>query len=932
MTPVVTGLRLGRRRDLSVAVVPTPAVSWTVEGPPGWRPERAQLRLDDGEERMLDAGSVLVRWPFAPLIDGAAHTLAVRVQGDDGRWTAWSPLPFAVHLADGSWDRGMLAHPAPDGEAATMHLRREVHVPADVVSATVASTGHGVHQVAIDGVDVDDHVLKPGWTSYRDRLPLTVTDATATLTPGVHALTVRAAGGWFTERYGFGANATRVYGDQPAVSVRLRLMHTDGRVTELDDTAWRVDPAPPLVASGLYAGERRDLRQESAGWLLPGFDDAAWPPASVLPLPPGVRVELLDVEPVRRVAEVAPVSLQARPGGRTLIDFGQNLVGRVRLRLDLPEGAEVVIRHAEVLDGDELCTWPLRAAEATDRIVGDGAGPREFEPEFTFHGFRYAEVSGVEHPLDPADVRAIVLGTDVRRNGWFASSDPLLDRLHENVVWSLRGNLLAVPTDCPQRDERLGWTGDAQVFAAAAASIFDVDALYGAWLDDLALEQRALDGVVPTVVPNPLGAFAEVAAAGWGDAVTIVPNLLRERYGDDGVRTRLAPAMGAWVAACESLADAGGLWERGFQYGDWLDPTSARPDKAKADPGLVAGAFRVASARLAADALRAAGDEAGADEAARIAGLAAAAFGRAYLTAEGRLMSDAPSAYALVLALDLLPADLRGAMAERLAFLLRAGGYRMATGFLGTPVVLDALLDNGQEHAAEQLLFQTMCPSWLYPVTQGATTMWERWDAVRPDGTLHPSGMVSLNHCAFGAVADVLHRRIGGLAPAAPGYRRLRVHPWFPSRLAHAEVRHETPYGLARVAWRRDGDRVIVTAEVPTGTDAEVVLPGRAPFEVGSGTHEWVVEVGSGAVHPSARGAELAGGVDTDLAVLADSPGVCALVSGVLAEHSPAMATEFDAYIRWVPGRALRPELAAVAAPADVVSRIDAALRGPLPA
>ncbi|MCM3779726.1 alpha-L-rhamnosidase [Microbacterium hydrocarbonoxydans] len=928
MRPVrVTGVRIGRRRDAAVASSPTPPVSWTVEAPSDWRAQAAALRLDGGTEHRIGPDPVLRPWPFAPLTagHGAEHRLEVRVQGEDGAWSEWSePLRFSEAFLVGGWSAPLLRHPSPGGPAAPLFLRREVRLPSDVVGATLVTTAQGVHRVFVNGVEVDDHVLKPGWTSYRDRLAATVTDVTTLLTGGAAAvIAVEAAGGWFTERYGFGPNAARFYGDQAGVSVRLLLRHADGRSSEIDSSEWTVDPDPPLVASGLYAGEDWDARREKAGWMRVGFDDSAWLPAQLGAFPADVAVEVIDVEPVRRTAHVTPVSVQQDPHGDTaVVDFGQNLVGRLRLWIDAADGAAVTLRHAEILQDGALATRALRAATATDRFIGDGSGRREVEPAFAVHGFRYAEISGLSGPLAAGDVRAVVLGSDVRRTGWFTSSDPMLNRLHENVVWSLRGNLLSVPTDCPQRDERLGWTGDAQVFAPAAASLFDVDAFFGAWLDDLALEQRRSDGVVPTVVPDPLGAFSAVAAAGWGDAVTTVPALLAERYGDADLRRRLAPAMRDWVDACERLATTDGLWESGFQYGDWLDPTATRPDKAKTDAGLVAGAYRVRSARLAGQALRVAGDDVGAAEADRIAARATAAFQAAYLTPSGRLMSDAPTAYALVLAFHLAPPELRPALGIRLAFLLRAGGYRLATGFLGTPLVLDALLDSGQELAAERLLFQTVCPSWLYPVTMGATTVWERPDAVRPDGTLHPSGMVSLNHCAFGAVADVLHRRIGGLASSEPGYRRMRISLWIPSVLDHAEVVQETPLGRARVRWERGGDGIRVSAEVPPGARADVLLRDRPTFDVGAGRHEWLVQA------PPRPPSDIGSGVDADLAALADAPGVCGLVSRILADHSPEISAEFEAYIRWVPGRSLRPELIAVSAPPELIERVDAALRG----
>ncbi|MDN8547934.1 family 78 glycoside hydrolase catalytic domain [Microbacterium sp. NM3R9] len=923
--PRVVGLRVGRRRDISLAASARPPVSWLVEAPAAWKAARAELRLDRITVAAANPYGVLEEWPFPPLQPGDVRTLEVRVVGVDGSASAWSEAhEIRARFTDEPWTAPFLGLARPARAAQPFLARRAFAVAATVISAELRVAAHGVYHARLNGADVDDGVLHPGWTAYQHRLPLQLTDVSALLRPGeVNTLAVEVAGGWYTETYGFGETAERFYGDQPGIAPLLRLRHKDGRIEDISgDERWRLFGDGELVSSGIYAGEEVDLRRHPSGWETQAFDDAAWE-APALARPDRDPVPI-DIEPVRRIRSLPVVAVpDSADPDRVLLDFGQNLVGRVRFRVSGPAGTRIVLRHAEVIDAGRVNTRPLRAAAATDTFVLDGAGDTVCEPRFTFHGFRYVEVTGYPGELDPTDFAAVVLHTDLTRTGWFSCSDERLNRLHENIVWSFAGNALSLPTDCPQRDERLGWTGDAQVFAPTAASLFDADAFFASWLTDVVAEQASRGGRVPTVVPQTLGSLGETMAAGWGDAITVIPTVLHERFGDQKLLARMIGPMRAWVDAVSDAAGPDRLWERGFQYGDWLDPTVARPDKAKTDPGLVATAYFARSARLVSDALDRAGDGDAATRYAVLADDVRGAFVATYVTPRGRLASDAPTAYALALEFDLLPAALRPAAAERLAFLLRAGGYRMATGFLGTPLVLDALLSGGQEGAAEQLLLQTMCPSWLYPLSQGATTVWERWDGIRPDGTLHPSGMTSFNHYALGSVGDVLHRRVGGLACDAPGWSRLRIQPWFISSLQHARVAHDTPRGRAGVEWHRDAaapDRLRVRAQVPHGVTAWVDLGDRAPFEVGAGDHTWEVTVAL------RRSPEI--GVDTDLAVIADAPGACAAVSRTIAVHSPEMATEFDAYIRWVPGRRLRDELAAVSAPAALVARIDAALAG----
>ncbi len=580
-----------------------------------------------------------------------------------------------------------------------------------------------------------------------------------------------------------------------------------------------------------------------------------------------------------RVTEtLEPVATLTSPSGKTILDFGQNLVGRLRITVSGQAGEEVVLRHAEILQDGELCTGPLRTAKATDTYVLRGGGAEAWEPRFTFHGFRYAEVTG---PVSGAV--ALVCHSDMERTGWFSCSDPLVERLHENAVWGMRGNFLDVPTDCPQRDERLGWTGDLQVFAPTASFLYDSSGFLNSWLADLAAEQEP-DGAVPSVIPSVV--HAPVAAA-WGDAAVIVPWTLYQRYGDLGVLEAQFSSMCAWVDHVESLAGEDLLWNSGFQYGDWLDPTAppGRPEAAKTYPEIVATAYFARSADLVARTALLLGRTGEAERYEALATRIRRAFRDEYITPSGRLLSDSQTAYGLALRFGLLPGgEQRRHAAGRLADLLRGSGYRIATGFVGTPLVCDALAESGFLDSAYRLLLQKECPSWLYPVVQGATTIWERWDSLLPDGRVNPSGMTSFNHYAFGAVADWLHRTVAGLAPAEPGYRRLRITPRPGGGLTHASARLRTPYGLAACSWTLNGERLTVEATVPPNTSAEVNLPDGTEQTVGSGTHRWNVPF-------SDLTADLPPlTLDSTLGEVADRPGALKLLTDAIVARMPEIA------------------------------------------
>ncbi|WGT46341.1 alpha-L-rhamnosidase [Tessaracoccus lacteus] len=885
----------------AVAANPTPRISWvTTTAPDGWRQLAAEVSFatDDRTVTVTLEGpdQVLVAWPFAPLAPRQRGELKVRVRGEEG-WSPWSaPAPvWATFLGADEWQASFVGLPDPVRQAQPAVLRRGFTVREGLTNAIWYATAHGAYQARVNGTEVDDQILKPGWTPYQFRLVHETTDVTSLLQTGENSLDISLTGGWYCEEFGFQGQSAPFYGDQPSVAGQLRLEYADGSTEWIvTDGSWHASGSGPLVSAGLYVGETYDARRTATDWGPAAVRDAG--------VKPGPRTS-----PAVRVTGTVPVQeVITSPSGRTILDFGQNLVGRLRITVRGEAGDVVTLRHAEVLEDGELGVRPLRRATSTDRYTLVGDGEESYAPTFTFHGFRYAEVSGWPGEFDPADVVAEVVGSDLRRTGWFECSDSRVNRLHENVVWGMRSNFLYLPTDCPQRDERLGWTGDIQVFAPTASFLFDCDAFLASWLEDLALEQRAAGGV-PFIVPDVLGS-GTVPAAAWGDAATVVPSVLYERFADRVVVERQYPSMQAWVEQLLAIAGERRLWEGGFQFGDWVDPDAPPEDpaKAKADPDLVASGYLYRSTTLLARAAALLGKDAEAAHYAAVAEEVRAAWQREYVTPAGRLLSDAQTAYALAIEFGLVDGELRAQMGDRLADLVRRDGYHIGTGFVGTPIIADALSGTGHIAQAGRMLLQTECPSWLYSVEMGATTIWERWDSMLPDGSINPGEMTSFNHYALGSIADWLHRVVGGLAPAEPGFRRVRLQPTPVPGLDSASSTFDGPYGLVSVAWRREGDDLLVTAQVPPNTTADVVLPGRDPFEVASGSHEWRV------AWPLDETVPAAVDIDTSLAEIQDDPEAYAAVIGAFEGIDPVVAEDFRLRTRWQANQSLRSAFALI--------------------
>ncbi|WP_327731869.1 glycoside hydrolase family 78 protein [Streptomyces sp. NBC_00487] len=856
-TTSVTGLRTADDSGLVATPYPMPRLSWSLTGErPGILQHAYEIEVsadasfsDTTSSGDVESDTVTDHpWPAQPLNSRETRYWRVRVRTDLG-WTEWSDAARveAALLDDVDWAARPVHLPSDRGRSSpgpVPLLRREFHLPAEPVSARLYVTSLGVHRTTVNGRAVSEDLLEPGWTSYPNRLLYATYDVTGLLRTGANALSAAVGDGWYRGHLTWHKNRD-VYGDTTALLAQLEVDLADGtRVTVTTDGHWKGGYGD-LLAADLYDGCERDLRHEPEGWRLPGFVDTDWEPAATLPLPTGLTQR---AHPPVRVVQVIRPERRTLPDGSIAVDAGENITGWLRLRVDGPKGSTVTVRHAEVLDGDgRLLTSILRGARATDQYTLAG-GTAELTPEFTFHGFRYAEI-GTSPDVTVEAIEVEVVASDLRRIGEFRCSDERVNTLYANVVRSQRGNFLAVPTDCPQRDERLGWTGDIMAFAPTACATFDSGSFLDSWLTDLRIEQRP-DGAVPMVIPDvPLGELppAELpfagAAAGWGDAATVVPTALYEAYGRRDMLNRHYAAMRAWVEFTVDHLDEDGTWSGNAQLGDWLDPAAPPEDPARAttDSAYVATAFVAHSARLLADTARELGrlDDAVRYEA--LHGRTAEAAWRKW----GDHARTTQTGCALALSFGIAPDTERADVGKALAGLVRANGGRIATGFLGTPFVLPALSGTGHTAEAYELLLNPECPGWLYQVARGATTMWERWDAIRPDGTIdveNAGTMLSFNHYAYGAVAAWLYRSVAGLRPTAPGYRTLDIAPRPGSTLTSAEASITTPYGTASVAWSISGDTLTVKAVLPPGTTGRFSPPegwrcAEAVDGLASGSH-----------------------------------------------------------------------------------------------
>lgn len=745
-------------------------------------------------------------------------------------------------------------------------LRKEFEVRGAVKSARAYITSLGLYEAYLGGRRIGDEVFTPGWTSYGDHLQYQSYDVTALLRKGKTAVGVILGDGWYRGNLAF-KGQRNTYGEKLALLLQILIIYADGsRQMVGTDTSWKAATGP-ILSSDIYNGEVYDARLEKKGWSEAGFDEAGWAgvrssdnPKSRLVSPAG--------PPVRRIQEIKPVKVLKTPAGDTVADFGQNMVGWVRLKVKGKAGETIELKHAEVLDKEgNFYTENLRVAKQEIAYTLKGTGDEVFEPHFTFQGFRYVKVKGLSPESLKDSLTGIVVHSDITPAGSFESSDAMINQLQHNIQWGQKGNFVDVPTDCPQRDERLGWTGDAQAFARTAEFNADVAAFYTKWLKDVAADQKP-SGAIPYVIPNVLDRkdpTASSASAGWADAAVIVPWTVYLSYGDTRILERQYASMKGWVDYMARRAGDSRLWNNDFTYGDWLAFATTRSDYpgATTDKDLVSQAYFAHSTDLLQKTATILGkSEDAAQYAALLAGIKKA-FLAEFVTPNGRLASNTQTAYSLALAFDLLPDDLRTMAAERLAKDVRTFKY-ITTGFLGAPVICPVLSEYGYFDEAFMLLNRKTYPSWLYPITKGATTIWERWDGIKPDGTFQDKGMNSFNHYAYGAIGEWLYRYVAGIEidPRRPGYQHSIIQPHAGGGLTFAKASHESLYGTVASGWELKDGRMNVAVEIPANTSATIILPdavlektgeGGRPLSQGDGIRSFlqkggavIVEVGSG--------------------------------------------------------------------------------------
>ncbi|HVQ95907.1 MAG TPA: family 78 glycoside hydrolase catalytic domain [Mycobacteriales bacterium] len=709
--------------------------------------------------------------------------------------------------------------PAPPG-GAPLFLRREFDLARRPVRARLYATARGVYEPRLNGARVGDAELAPGWTEYHQRLQYQTYDVTELLREGANVLGAVVADGWWSGHVGFDPRRpAQHYGDAPAFLAQLVVDFADGsRRLVATDASWTEEQGATRSAD-LLMGEHVDARWHRPGWDTPGAAPDGVRRVAVLDPDPGPLVAEPD-HPVRVTREVPPVAVHQRGPHRFIVDFGQNLVGRVRLTVrGAAAGWQLAIRHAEILGGGELYRDNLRRAEATDVYTAGGEPTEVFEPRFTYHGFRYIEIDNHPGDLAGTDVVARVLHSDTPWTGHFECSDPMVNQLQSNISWGQRGNFVAVPTDCPQRDERLGWLADAQIFAPTASRNADVAAFFARWMRDVVGGQDA-GGAFRDVAP--VVSIRREAAPAWGDAGVIIPWHLWRTYGDREVLRRSFDAMVAWVEHIRRHnPDLRWRHRTGNSYGDWLQVDASTPRD------VLSTAYFARSAQLVAAAAEVLDRPA---EAARHRALHAAiraAFIDSYVAADGTVEGGTQTGYLLALAFGLLPPRLVPAAVRHLVADIEGRGNRLSTGFVGVGLLCPVLADHGRPDLAYALLHQEEFPSWGYTIRHGATTIWERWDGWTEHGGFQSAAMNSFNHYSLGSVGDWLFGRVAGIdqAPGSVAYRELLLRPLPGGRLRWARATQQTARGTVACGWSLAGDRITVTATVPPGCTAVVELP-----------------------------------------------------------------------------------------------------------
>lgn len=856
----ISGLRCEHLVNPLGLTIANPRLSWLVEDAPesSWQ-QAYQIqvashpdRLRSGQPDLWDSGKVSSRQsvfiPYGGQTLGSRQRVfwAVRTWNENDRPLPWSKIAYWEMglLEPGDWRGKWIGRSNPTSELSPPcpFLRKGFFIDQPVRRGRLYISARGVFEAWLNNDRVGEDYLTPGWTEYPKRLEYSVYNITKWLKEGENALGVILGDGWYCGTLLF-QNQRAHYGDEASLLAQMVLDYEDGscEVIATDDT-WKLAEGP-LVRSDLYHGEIYDAQKELADWTSPGYEDSDWHTVEVLQAYGGKLVGK-TAPPVRVIEELAPKAIVEQSPGIRILDLGQNMVGIYRLRIaGATRGQQIQLRFGEMLQEDgSLYTANLRKAKATDTYVCRGGGEEVYLPRFTFHGFRYVEISGYPGTLNADAFAGLVLHTDMEPTGKFECSDPLVNQLQSNIVWGQKGNFLDIPTDCPQRDERLGWTGDAQVFLSTACFNFNVAGFFSRWLEDMSLaqfEDGAITDVVPAVMATSRLANAadlEVCRsrqgnAAWADAAVICPWVLYQRYGDTGILESSWSMMCGWIEY--QRATSKDLIRPETSYGDWLAVDAEAPGEAPTPSDLIGTAYFAHTTGLMAGIAGLLGKTREAEQYGELHNAVLAAFNRKYVDETGRIAGDTQTAYLLSLAFDLLPKVQEEYAVNRLVELIEQADDHLSTGFVGTPLLCPVLSRYGRTDVAYRLLMRKSYPGWLYTVLNGATTMWERWNSWTEEEGFGAVGMNSFNHYAYGAIGQWLYATVGGIDvhPDCPGFEKILIQPQPGGGLTYAKAELKTPYGWVKSYWRIENAVFYLDVTVPANSSALVTLPSGNFYE-----------------------------------------------------------------------------------------------------
>jgi alpha-L-rhamnosidase len=800
--------------------------------------------------------SHLVCYEGQTLVSSSRYFWRVKIWDNQHEESSWSETSFfeTTIFSNDEWEAVFITaenSDAGESSAGTL-LRKEFNVERNIKRAHLYASAKGLFISYINGKKTGSDILSPGWTEYASRLLFQTYDVTSLIQTGSNAIGFMVGPGWYKGDLASWLGKRNIYGKRTAIIAQLRIEYEDGKIEIIkSDDSWKCDNAPVTYAE-IYHGEKYDARLEQKGWNASGFHDADWK---------SVEVESSDLTilkphdgvPVTEHETFKPLSLIKTPEGDSVINFGQNISGLVRFTVKGKAGDKVTLRHAEVLDSKgNFYTENLRRAKQKIEYILGSDEPETYSAHFTFFGFQYIAIDEWPGEINIDDFEAHAIYSDIKPSGEFACSYPLLNQFVNNVRWSMKDNFVDIPTDCPQRDERLGWTGDAHVFLRSANYLMETAPFMKKWLRDLAASQLE-DGQVSHVVPNVLWDIGEIddlitgnsGATGWADAATGMPWMIYTSYGDKDILEEQYPSMKKWVDYMHRVSENGTLFNTGFHFGDWVALDAKEGSYYGATPNdLCATAYYAYSCNILAKTAALLHKKNDAEKYSVLYGEIVQAYQKEFFTPNGRLAARTQTAHILSLAFNLTPTEYKKRTINTLVELVAEQNNHLTTGFLGTPYVCHALSENGHADLAYELLLKEDFPSWLYQVTKGATTIWEHWDGMKPDGTMWSANMNSFNHYAYGAVCDWVFSNLGGLNidPEKPAYKCVVLKPIIPAakELSWAETKYESVYGTIKLRWEKKDGKIHVDVSIPPNSTAMLAIPGTEKKEFGSGEHSFI--------------------------------------------------------------------------------------------